>query len=878
MRNLKRALSLALASVMLLGMMVVGTSASYADVTSKQNKEAIEVAQAVGVMVGDNKGNFNPDQAVTRVEMAVVMSNLLSLKVNDFKATKTEFTDVPAWAAPYVAACKADGIIAGYSATTFGSNDTVTAAQAALMMMKALGYFQFAPDFGDDWQLATVKQASKIKLYDGISANANTALTRNDVAKLVLNTLEADTVDYTGSQGTNIKLPDGTTVVTGYTIKYYSETAGSADYTSNTDGDAYQQLCEKLYDSDLKKISTTDDFGRKASQWKYKTEDIGKYADKADATYAGKVTKATLYNLVGKDVAEDLVDSAETAATLTVYVDGEKIVNSSKTSTDVAAYIADKNTAAATGTGKGTNTEVYVDDDNNSVKIVIINTYLIKATDDYNSKKETVKTETITGAAAAPVAASELTISSDDFAVENVKEDDYLLITCAGTAATNKAIKSVEPATVVTGNVDSYSNSSVTIAGTKYEYALKADTSSTHGTGVTYEIGEAAKVVTDGKYIYYVDEATVAADKYVYITEIAREGNFSTSGDFQAKAYFLDGTQKTITLKDKYSNNDAVSAATVNTWFAYSVNSSDKYTLTKLTALVTSAAAENQVGSVKTPATTGKVLVENGKVTVGKDIATTDGGNAIKANAATVFVVVDDDDTTVYTGVSNVPTIKVKDDVAVTASYVVAKNTNYAKYVFIDAGKATISDASSSSSDFIYLLKYDSTNKDADKNTYYTYKAIVNGEEKKVNLSDNFGTSQTVYALYTDVKYNDKTGYIDSMNPVDTNDDYTTVDNLTGTVAYEDGVLTIGGHDYVVGKDAKIYLIAADSNVKEDDGSTYEVSAEISANALYSTLKGYNIGEKTVTGGTNIKSNYNVQVKDDVMTALYVFVAETTAA
>ena len=43
MRNLKRALSLALASVMLLGMMVFGTSASYADVSSKYNLEAIEV-------------------------------------------------------------------------------------------------------------------------------------------------------------------------------------------------------------------------------------------------------------------------------------------------------------------------------------------------------------------------------------------------------------------------------------------------------------------------------------------------------------------------------------------------------------------------------------------------------------------------------------------------------------------------------------------------------------------------------------------------------------------------------------------------------------------------------------------------------------------
>ena len=60
MRNLKRALSLALASVMLLGMMVVGTSASYADVSSKNNLEAIEVLKAVGVMTGDDKGNFNP--------------------------------------------------------------------------------------------------------------------------------------------------------------------------------------------------------------------------------------------------------------------------------------------------------------------------------------------------------------------------------------------------------------------------------------------------------------------------------------------------------------------------------------------------------------------------------------------------------------------------------------------------------------------------------------------------------------------------------------------------------------------------------------------------------------------------------------------------
>ena len=79
MRNLKRALSLALASVMVIGMMVVGTGASYEDVKATDNVEAIEVLQAVGIMTGDENGDFNPDANVTRNEIAVIMSNLLNL-------------------------------------------------------------------------------------------------------------------------------------------------------------------------------------------------------------------------------------------------------------------------------------------------------------------------------------------------------------------------------------------------------------------------------------------------------------------------------------------------------------------------------------------------------------------------------------------------------------------------------------------------------------------------------------------------------------------------------------------------------------------------------------------------------------------------------
>ena len=132
MRNLKRALSLTLASVMLLGMMVVGAgAASYPDVDESNNIEAIEVLQAVKVMEGDSAGNFDPDRPVSRAEMAVIMALLLDLDYDYYRGTKT-FDDVPNWCAPYVAACYANGIVSGYNATTYGSADTLNAVLAVL--------------------------------------------------------------------------------------------------------------------------------------------------------------------------------------------------------------------------------------------------------------------------------------------------------------------------------------------------------------------------------------------------------------------------------------------------------------------------------------------------------------------------------------------------------------------------------------------------------------------------------------------------------------------------------------------------------------------------------------------------------------------------
>ena len=386
MRNLKRVLSLGVTAAMISGLMIMGSSAaSYADVSSEDNVEAIDVLQAVGVMVGDEDGNFNPDEYVTRNEMAVVMSNLLALNVSNFTSSSIPFTDVPDWAAPYVAACYADGITSGTSDTTYGGDDTVTAAQAGLMMLKALGYFQYSSDFGSDWQLSAVRQASSIDLYDGVDAGASSAMTRNEVAQLALNALEATMVEPS-SDGSTIVVGD---ITVSSNVSYDDRTSSNRQYTAINDDHAddnnsqyTMELGEYLYDGDLEKSSADaneDVFGRPAVKWEYNNTEIGTYADDPEETYTAAVDKDTLYDLIGSSVYNDLRDEE---TTLTVYVDGEEVED-----VTLSSYIARNNDDDAEGTGRGVLTEVFVDDENN-VTITQIHTYVAQVDGDYDEDNE----------------------------------------------------------------------------------------------------------------------------------------------------------------------------------------------------------------------------------------------------------------------------------------------------------------------------------------------------------------------------------------------------------------------------------------------------------------------------------------------------------
>ena len=774
MRNLKRALSLLLSSTMVLGMLVMGSSAaSYADVTSKQHEEAIEVLKTVGIMTGDENGKFNPEAKVTRNEMAVVMCNLLDYTVASYKGT-SPFTDVPEWAEPYVAACYTNGITSGYDAKTYGGSDTVTTGQAALMLLKALGYFQYSADFGSDWLVETTKNGSTAGLFDGVATGAKEALTRNDVAQMVLNALEADLVKAE-KNGSDVHVGD--IVISGGKATYDARTGTDSKYAkidnTKVDGKYTIQLGEDLYNGDLVKADgADDDFGRPSVKWTYENKEIGTYADDADAVYTATVEKQDLYDLVGSDVYNDLKNGD---ADFSVVVDGVALKD-----VKLSDYIVKNNDDDAGDKiiKKGATTEVFIDDDSNDVVITVINSYVAQVDGDYDKNDEELELDILDEA---PVDVKDTTLSSDDFDyLDSYSDEDYVLITVA-----NKEIKTIDLAETVEGKVTAYTEKkNVTVDGTKYEYSKNYTDAVKDDSKLSYDLNDAYTLVLDANgYVIYTD-GTAGHNDYVYVAKTAKTGG--AKANLEGDAYFIDGTNKVITI----DNDDKIGVSDKGRWYSYNEKSNGKYELNEV---------EDAETVVYYGTATSKVITENGKsaVYVG-DKEGNSTAETVKANNDTIFIVNDDDDVAVYTGIKNVPDITAK---TATTEIAVVMDGAYADVVYIYSADMSIS---GDSGDRVYLLeKGPNASVDKDDNKYYEYDAIVNGKITTVKATDK----DLTIGLYQNVSY-DENGYMDDQELVKnaSDDDFKAYTGIQ-SISYKAGVLSLGeGNDVVLADKYTIFV------------------------------------------------------------------------
>ena len=238
MRNLKRALSMALAAVMLLGMMVIGASAAgYSDLTDTDeivNKEAVALLVDLGVIDGKSSGRYDPTGTLERVEFTKLVFGMMMGQNSD--ATVYEgagiFSDVDScWGEGFINYCASIGIVSGVGKDANGKDrfspySSLTVAATAKMLLVALGYHDDDRGYnGDAWTVNVMRDAQAMGLLDGVTGqSANDAITRDNAAQMIFNALFATTKNA-------VMLPGGN--VGAETVAYYTDGPSLAESRYN---------------------------------------------------------------------------------------------------------------------------------------------------------------------------------------------------------------------------------------------------------------------------------------------------------------------------------------------------------------------------------------------------------------------------------------------------------------------------------------------------------------------------------------------------------------------------------------------------------------------------------------------------------------------
>ncbi|MBW4084519.1 S-layer homology domain-containing protein [Paenibacillus sp. S150] len=169
---------------------VLENKVNFSDVASVQAwaGRQIQVVAAKGAIEGIGAGKFAPKSNVTRAEFSKMLIRALNLE----NSTATEsFSDVAstAWYAPYVAVAAEKGIVNGRSASQFDPNATITRAEMATMIARAVKVVNPDAAAGDASSLTKFSDAAKIaaSLKDGVAFAASHNLVIGNAGKFAPN-------------------------------------------------------------------------------------------------------------------------------------------------------------------------------------------------------------------------------------------------------------------------------------------------------------------------------------------------------------------------------------------------------------------------------------------------------------------------------------------------------------------------------------------------------------------------------------------------------------------------------------------------------------------------------------------------------------------
>ena len=795
---MKKLLALVLALVMSMSLVTI-SNAAFKDADKIDYKEAVDVMNAVGVFIGDEKGNFNTKENLTREQAAKIIAYLeLGSKAADAMVGGNTFTDVASsrWSAGFIAYCAQAGIVSGVGDGKFAPAGQLTALQFGKMLLVELGYDAKAEKMvGTDWAINTSKLMAKTKLMDGIDGSVNQVLTREKAAQMCLNALEAPMVTYE-TKGSSI-IVNGADINFGASVaKYETSTIAKDQNISSqklTSGEYTVELGEKLY-KDLKKLGTTDAFMRSATEWKLKAASIGTYADKADATYTAATKISAIYADLG-------LSDGISKSKVTMYVDGEDVNYATDSSTK--NFVKGETTKVG---ADGSLLNVYYDNDAETITLVLINTYVgeVGAVYKQSSTKDAYVTIKTGDGYTKPATTIKSEYKTDAFAKGDIVAYTY------SKKSGDDGIQSMALAEKVTGKMSTFTTAgSVTVGGTKYDANAKSVATVKETLNGDVDNGTEVTAYLDAYgYVLYLKANT--SKQYAVVLDY---GAGSRLDPARVKLLFTDGTTKKVDLdKAVYMDGTTEKLATIVSGTSTAANEVSKYDIVSYTISSDGYKLTLVANAAQTSTSANDKVITNGSP------AMKFAGTTLPADGETIFLTETKKSSTsnttysVYEGIANVPTAKMlSDDETWYAAYKKAGDSAYTVVFLLNNDKVQMS---SGNKDVIFVKgNSDGKSYTKDLGYYFAYTAYLDGEKFELK-SEN---AITEWTLGYGPQYNDK-GILTSFEQK-ANSSASAMDVLYATTTGDtkNSVVKLGGSVYAYGKDVKVYMINVEGDVNAID-------------------------------------------------------------
>ena len=563
MKNLKKILALVLAFACAFTMFAGAAFTDQADI--KVDSDVVDTLVSLGVVNGYTDGSFKPNDTVTRAEMAKMIyvlrtGNSDASAYNDDYST---FTDINGhWARGYVKYCQSLGIIAGQSATTFAPDQTVTAQEAAKMLLVTLGYdAQKAGLVGINWASKTNALADENGLLEDVTTSFTGPCPRQYAAQLIYNAIDASTVvwrddaytkyNYNGDENPTIgekymglKYATGILMASG---KVGLDNTG-ASKALVVKADEKQTVLNTNYDAnDLIKFTDikTDysDLLGMAVKVMYKDKDkvYGVYAtDDNDVNIAALASDLDTVSGEAKFKVDDTKYSVNKNG-MTIYTIGVDTGDVKIASKHVKNDATDIKNAIKAIKDSDMEITVISNDNDEKVDAIFVNNKTFAKLTTVNSTSVSYKSVLLDMKGNTTGTAVKLDLEDDEPEIyDGYKKDDYVFV---GADLYNDAVV-IEKAATLSGKADSFKSDSIKIDGEWHDYVLADGKSYTAKAGKTYT------GYVYGSYIYYLTgESGSSSDVDTLLVKSV--GDYKTMDEgIETKVYFEDGTEKVINVTD----------------------------------------------------------------------------------------------------------------------------------------------------------------------------------------------------------------------------------------------------------------------------------------------------------------------------------------